>query len=251
MNTTKCVPRLDSTNHCLSRQLILTRNDHPFGSEIRINFDGSQSLCAFAPYAADTCQARSAYNEVLMQTRLTAFALKDLNTWSQGKYLNRRFICVEQSALINETLTEELVQCSETLRALGQILVIALNELPLLAIKFTHKKKILHNLYQLKDHGIEFAYNGFNINYESIEIFTTLNLFDYIKISLSSLEFSLKINSDPELFNRLYERMTLQTHNTKVCFIADRVEHAASHVLARALPFDYFQGSHYSPAENI
>lgn len=103
----------------------------------------------------------------------------------------------------------------------------------------------------MKDHGIEIAFDDYKIDDESIEIFTTLNLFDYIKISISSLDLNLKLSGNPELFNRLHERMTMLTHNTKVSFIADRVEHAASHILARALPFNYFQGSHYSPADNL
>ncbi|MFS2197299.1 EAL domain-containing protein [Pseudomonas sp. Pseusp3] len=191
------------------------------------------------------------YSEVLMQTRLIAFSLKDRNTANGNKYLSRRFVCVGQSDLANSALTEELIQTGAALREFGQTLVIALNELPLSAISFAEKKKILHNIYLLKDHGIEIAFDDYKIDDESIEIFTTLNLFDYIKIPISSLDLSLKLSGNPELFNRLHERMTMLTHNTKVSFIADRVEHAASHILARALPFDYFQGSHYSPADNL
>ncbi|MGY2338198.1 EAL domain-containing protein [Pseudomonas sp. SDO5532_S415] len=251
MNATECVPRFERANHYLSRQLILTRDDCPFGSEIRIKSDDSQFLSALASYAPATNEMSAIYSEALMQTRLIAFSLKDRNISSQNKYLSRRFVCLEQSALADAALTEELIQCSEALRGFGQTLVVALNELPLPAVNFSDKKKILHNVYLLKDHGIEIALDGYNIYDESIEIFTTLNLFDYIKISISALDLSLKLTSNPELFNRLYERMTAQAHNTKVCFIADRVEHAASHVLARALPFDYFQGSHYSPADNL
>lgn len=191
------------------------------------------------------------YSEVLMQTRLIAFSLKDRDTTNGSKYLSRSFVCVKQSDLANSALTEELIQSGAALREFGQTLVIALNELPLSAVSFAEKKKILHNVYLLKDHGIEIALDDYNIDDESIEIFTTLNLFDYIKISTSSLDLSLKLSGNPELFNRLHERMTMLTHNTKVSFIADRVEHAASHILARALPFDYFQGSHYSPADNL
>ncbi|MHC8285313.1 EAL domain-containing protein [Pseudomonas sp. XS1P51] len=191
------------------------------------------------------------YSEVLMQTRLIAFSLKDRNKANENKYLSRIFVCVRQSDLADSALTEELIQSADALRDFGQTLVIALNELPLSAVSFTDKKKILHNVYLLKDHGIEIAFDDYNTRDESIEIFTTLNLFDYIKISVSTLDLSLKLTGNPELFNRLHERMTMLTHNTKVSFIADRVEHAASHILARALPFDYFQGSHYSPADNL
>jgi hypothetical protein len=247
MNATGSVPIYDHAVHYLSRQLILTRDDCPFGSEIRIHFDDSAS----APCAPEAYKMSGIYSEVLMQTRLIAFSLKDRNTTGGNKYLSRRFVCVGQSDLADSALTEELIQAGAALRGFGQTLVIALNELPLSAVSFTDKKKILHNVYLLKDHGIEIAFDDYNIDDESIEIFTTLNLFDYIKISIFSLDLNLKLSGNPELFNRLHERMTMLTHNTKVSFIADRVEHAASHILARALPFDYFQGSHYSPADNL
>ena len=250
MNAMTSVSHFACANHYLSRQLILTRDDCPFGSEIKIQFDDSQALshasCALAAH-----EMSGIYSEVLMQTRLIAFSLKDRNIASESKYLNRRFVCVRQSDLADSALTEELIQSGDALRDLGQTLVIALNELPLSSISFTEKKKILHNVYLLKDHGIEIALDDYNPHDESIEIFTTLNLFDYIKISVSALESNLKLTGNPELFNRLHERMTMLTHNTKVAFIADRVEQAASHILARALPFDFFQGSHYSPADNL
>jgi EAL domain-containing protein (putative c-di-GMP-specific phosphodiesterase class I) len=247
MNATGSVRLVDHAEYYLSRQLILTREDRPFGSEIRIHFDDSTS----ASCAPQAYQMSGIYSEALMQTRLIAFSLKDHNATSGNKYLSRRFVFVEQSDLANSALAEELVQSDAALRELGQTLVVAFNELPLSAVSFAEKKKILHNVYLLKDHGIEIALDDYNIGDEGIEIFTTLNLFDYIKISTSSLDLSLKLSGNPELFNRLHERMTMLTHNTKVSFIADRVEHAASHILARALPFNYFQGSHYSPADNL
>ncbi|WP_223593691.1 EAL domain-containing protein [Pseudomonas sp. A-R-19] len=247
MNATGSVRLYGHAEHYLSRQLILTRDDCPFGSEIRIHFDDSAS----APSAPEAHQMSGIYSEVLMQTRLIAFSLKDHNTTNGSKYLSRRFVCVRQSDLANSALTEELIQSGDALREYGQTLVIALNELPLSAVSFVEKKKILRNVYLLKDHGVEIAFDDYNIDNQSIEILTTLDLFDYIKISISSLDLSLKLSGNPELFNRLHERMTMLTHNTKVSFIADRVEHAASHILARALPFDYFQGSHYSPADKL
>src|SRR3990167_713925 len=251
MNATMSASHIYRASHYLSRQLILTRDDCPFGSEIRIQFDDSPAQPAHASFAASMQQMSGIYSEVLMQTRLIAFSLKDHNISSKNKYLSRRFVCVGQSDLADSALAEELVQSSDALHNFGQTLVIAFNELPLSAVSFSEKKKILNNVYLLKDHGIEIAFDGYNIDNESIEIFTTLNLFDYIKIPLSTLDLSLKLTGNPELFNLLHERMTMLTHTTKVAFIADRVEHAASHILARALPFEYFQGSHYSPADNL
>jgi predicted signal transduction protein with EAL and GGDEF domain len=227
MNATGSASYVYPASHYLSRQLILTRDDCPFGSEIRIQFDEHQAQ----PAPALANPMSSLYSEVLTQTRLIAFSLKDRNTSSESKYLSRRFVCVRQSDLASSAL--------------------ALNELPLSEVSFVEKKKILNNLYLLKDHGIEIAFDDYNIDDESIEMFTTLNLFDYIKISFSTLDLSLKLTGNPDLFNRLHERMTMLTHTTKVAFIADRVEQAASHILARALPFEYFQGSHYSPADTL
>lgn len=246
MNAINCTSYIDRAHAHLSRQLILTRDDRPFGSEIRTHRDS-----LLVPFSSAHGQSRDIYSEALMQTRLNAFALKDLKNAGKATWLTRSFVRIEQTALIDDALTEELLECTETLRTLGQTLAITLNELPHPAISFSDKKKMLRNVYQLKDQGVEFAHDSFNINYESIGIFTTLNLFEYIKISLSTLDLSLKLTANPELFNRIYEHMTQQTQDTKVAFIADRVEHAASHVLARALPFDYFQGSHYSPADNL
>ena len=39
--------------------------------------------------------------------------------------------------------------------------------------------------------------------------------------------------------------------NTKISFIADNVEFADTALLAKYLPFDYFQGGYYSSAENF
>ncbi|WP_454837043.1 hypothetical protein [Pseudomonas veronii] len=191
------------------------------------------------------------YSEVLVQTRLIALSLKHRNTTDENKYLSHRFVCVGQSDLANPALTEELIQTDTALREFGQTLVVTFNELPLSAISFADKKKILHSAYLLKDHDIKIALENYNTDDEIIEIFTTMNLFDYMKISISSLDLSLKLSGNPELFNHLHEHMTTLTHEKKVSFIASRVEHAASHILARALPFDYFQGSHYSPADKL
>ncbi|TBN48030.1 EAL domain-containing protein [Pseudomonas sp. BGI-2] len=248
MNATMSASHTYRASHYLSRQLILTRDDCPFGSEIRIQFDDGQ---AHASFVAPMQQMNGIYSEVLMQTRLIAFSLKDHNISNENKYLSRLFVCVGQADLADSALTEELIQSSDALRDFGQTLVIAFNELPLSAVSFIDKKKTLNNVYLLKDHGVEIAFDGNNIDEQSIEIFTTLNLFDYIKIPLSALDLSLNLTGNPDLFNRLHERMTMLTHTTKVAFIADRVEHAASHILARALPFDYFQGSHYSPADSL
>lgn len=251
MNATGCTSHVNGADHYLSRQLILRRDDCPFGSEIRINHEGRQALPPHASWTLPAHQISGLYSEILMQTRLIAFSLKGRNTVAGEEYFSRRFVCVAQSDLVDSALAEELIQSGEALRDLGQTLVIALNELPLSAAGFNDKKKILHNVYLLKDHGIEIALDHYTPHDESVEIFTTLNLFDYIKIPVSSLDLSLKFNGNPELFNRLHERMVTLTHNTKVSFIADQVEHTASHVLARALPFDYFQGSYYSPADNL
>lgn len=251
MNATGCTSHVNGADHYLSRQLILRRDDCPFGSEIRINHEGRQALPSHASCTLPAHQMSGLYSEILVQTRLIALSLKDRNTSSGKEYFSRRFVCVAQSDLIDTALVEELIQSGDALRDFGQTLVIALNELPLSAASYQDKKKILHNVYLLKDHGIEIAFDHYNFHDESVEILTTLNLFDYIKIPVSALDTILKSSGNAELFNRLYDRMVTLIHNTKVSFIADNVEHTASHILARTLPFDYFQGSYYSPADNL
>ncbi|HEY0288944.1 MAG TPA: EAL domain-containing protein [Pseudomonas sp.] len=251
MSVTECISASNYVNHYLTRQVILARDDSPFGSEIRVQFDANSYLSTDPVWKPSAGQMSEIYSNVLIQTQLTALSLKEQNTNSQKKYLHKRFVGIEQPDLISTVLTEELIRTHETLRNLGQTLVITLTELPLWAASVKNKKKILRNVYLLKDYGVEIAFDGYNLHGEAIEIFTTLNLLNYIRTSVLSLDRSLKSNCNPDLFNQIHDVMVTLTHNNKISFIADRVEHAASHILARALPFDYFQGSHYSPADNL
>ena len=72
-----------------------------------------------------------------------------------------------------------------------------------------------------------------------------------IDSNTSNLDVNLCGTAKADLLNQSHNHMTMLTHNAKVSVIALLVEHAASRTLARALPFDYFQGSHYFPADNI
>lgn len=61
----------------------------------------------------------------------------------------------------------------------------------------------------------------------------------------------LSLNTHSDLFNRLYDRMLELISVTRVSFIAEQVEFADSAMLAKNLPFNYFQGGYYSPAESL
>lgn len=230
----------------LTRQLILSRDSRPFAREIR-------TVCPLpapssrTPLAAHPCERDDAYRP--LHRKLSS--LKDHRSHNPDKYLNRTVLCLSEPSLASFALADELILSGNNLRDLGHTLVVSLNEQPFWEVDSKYKKNITHNMYRLKDHGIEIALDGYTLQREALTRFSTLNLFNYIKVSISSLDQCLKLNGNPEFFNRLHDRMVTLSHNNKISFIADRVEHIESHSLARALPFDYFQGSYYSPADHL
>jgi EAL domain-containing protein (putative c-di-GMP-specific phosphodiesterase class I) len=251
MNASGCTPLTSDTDYHLTRQLILKRDDRPFGSEVKIHVRAEQNEPSSSRPTHSASEMSCLYSEALMKTQLIAFSLKEHNATAVRTDFNRRFVCIAQSDLTEPALVDELIQAGDALRSYGQALVVSLSERPRSSFGAHDKKKIIHHLYQLKDNDIEIAFDHYPPEEDSAEVLTVLNLFDYIKVSFSALDLSLKLNANPELFSQLYERMATLTRTTKVAFVADRVEHTASHILARALPFDYFQGSYYSPADGI
>ncbi|MDE1167892.1 MAG: EAL domain-containing protein [Pseudomonas sp.] len=249
MNASQRFQLANDTDFYLSRQLILKRDDRPLGSEIRILLE-QQPRSLDPGTRLSSNKLACIYSEMLMHTQLMAFALKG-HVKPLERTFSRRFVCIAQPDLADPALLEELIQSGEMLRNHGQTLVVSTNALAPADASFKHKKKIIKHVYLLKDHAIELALDHHNPHHESFEILTTLDVFDYIKIPFSSLDLSLKLNTNPDEFNQLYDRMSSLKQRTHVSFIADNVEHTASHLLARALPFDFFQGSYYSPADPL
>ena len=251
MNSTGCSSRAKAPDRTLTRQLILSRDNSPFACEIRLTSEGSRSLLEPSQLPAAALTSCAPCRDILQQPRRERSISQASGSPLVKKYLNRTLIRLSEPSLSSFALTHELIQAGRNLRDIGHSLVVSLSTQPLWEPGSKYKKNIVSNMYSLKDHGIEIALDGVNIQNEAMTGKNTLNLFNYIKLSVSSLDQCLKLNGDPEFLNRLHDRMVTLSHNHKISFIADRVEHIESHSMARALPFDYFQGSHYSPADRF
>lgn len=242
MNATGGISPAKALYRYLTRQLILSRDDRPFASEVKT----TPALC-WTSLATQPCAPGNALGQLLRG----AVSAQDPRSHTTKKYLNRTLLCLSEPSLASFALADELIRSGNNLRDLGHTLVVSLNAQPFWEVDSKYKKNITYNMYRLKDHGIEIALDGDTLQRDALTRFSTLNLFNYIKVSTTSLGQHLKLNGNPELFNRLHDRMVTLSHNNKISFIADRVEHIESHSLARALPFDYFQGSYYSPADHL
>jgi len=78
-----------------------------------------------------------------------------------------------------------------------------------------------------------------------------LKLYDFIKMPFPDSALRLSLNTRSDLFDRLYDRMLELISATRVRFIANNVEFDDSALLAKNLPFEYFQGGYYSPADRL
>jgi len=251
MNATGGTTPAKAPYRYLTRQLILSRDDRPFANEIRPTTVAHRPLPA--PFSRTTLAGQSCGrgSDALMRMHREPSSLKDRRSHNPKKYLNRTILCLSEPGLASFTLAEELIRSGDNLLDLGHTLVVSLKGRAFWEVDSKYKKNIIYNMYRLKDHGIEIALDDYDIQQEALTSFSTLNLFNYIKVSISSLGQCLKLNGNPEFLNQFHDHMVTLTHNNKISFIADRVEHIESHSLARALPFDYFQGSYYSPADHI
>lgn len=83
------------------------------------------------------------------------------------------------------------------------------------------------------------------------DLLIELKLYDYIKMPFPDVLLRLSLNIRSDLFDRLYDRMLELISTSRASFIADKVEFSDSATLAKRLPFNYFQGGYYSPAENV
>ncbi|WP_213936869.1 EAL domain-containing protein [Pseudomonas sp. dw_612] len=246
MNATGGISPAKAPYRSLTRQLILSRDDRPFASEIK-----TRPLPAPSSWTTQAGQPCERSSDPWVPMHREPSSLKDRRSHNSEKYLNRTFLCLSEPSLASIALADELIRSGNNLRDLGHTLVVSLKVQPFWEVDSKYKKNIIYHMYRLKDHGIEIALDDYTIRRKSLTRFDTLNLFNYIKVSISSLDQCLKLESDPEFLNRFHDRMVTLLHNNKISFIADRVEHIESHSLARALPFDYFQGSYYSPADHF
>ncbi|MFC6335262.1 EAL domain-containing protein [Pseudomonas sp. CCM 7891] len=207
----------------------LSRDSRPFASTIGT----THSLPAPSPWTLPAGQPSCERNcNTLLQFHREPSSLKDRRSPPPKKCLNRTMLCLSETSLSNFSLAEELIRLGNNLRDLDHTRVVPLNKEPFWEVDSKHKKNIIYNMYRFKDHGIEIALNDYPILREALTRFITLNLFNYIEVSISSLDQCLKLNGEPEPFNNFHDRMMTLSHNNKISFIADRVEHIESHSLA-------------------
>lgn len=144
------------------------------------------------------------------------------------------------------SLIEDITHAGDLLQGQGQKLVISIDACPLTALTPTEKKTLISHVYLLKDCGIEIALSGDNLSDDNTEILNTLNVSNYLRVDLQKNGLDKKLLTTPDQLDRLYDQMNHMTHTKKVRFIADRIEHTPQHVLARSLPFYFFQGDYYA-----
>ncbi|WP_025856185.1 hypothetical protein [Pseudomonas sp. CHM02] len=231
MNSDKiCRDQLMDFN--LARQAIVDRSHALWGSEISI-------VC---PH--NHARSESAYNEALQ--RISA------RHKASNPALSHKFLCIDQAALMNEDLHNKIIQTARALEKHKQPLTLSINN-PLDALPGpVERRAMVYQLYKLKDQcGLSLAYNNYRLDTKQTDLLIDLELYDYIKMPFPDSALRLSLNTRSDLFDRLYDRMLELISATRVCFIADTVEFADSALLAKNLPFEYFQGGYYSPADYL
>jgi c-di-GMP-related signal transduction protein len=153
---------------------------------------------------------------------------------------------------MNEDLLKEIVSTSNTLEKHKQQLIVSVeNTLDTLPGP-VERRNMIRQLYSLKDRSsLKLAYNNYTLDTKKTDLLLDLSLYDYIKMPFPDSALRLSLNTRSGLFDRLYDQMLEVMSTSRISFIADNVEHADSALLARRLPFDYFQGPYFSPADSL
>lgn len=235
-----------------SRQAILERSCTLWGSEIRVHAEPAldsprDDACPF--YSE---QLKDAYSEALQYARPSSFARTSKRLRADKSPGIHKFFRIEQSLLMNEDLLKEIIDTSHTLEKNRQQLIVSVeNTLDTLPGPL-ERRSMIRQLYSLKDQSnLKLAYNNYTLNTKNTDLLIDLSLYDYIKMPFPDSALRLSLNTRSGLFDRLYDQMLGLMSTTRVSFIADNVEHADSALLARRLPFDYFQGPYFSPADSL
>ncbi|UTW06072.1 hypothetical protein [Pseudomonas benzenivorans] len=233
---------LADTGFYLRHQLILTRDGQPFGSEIRIVMEPGVGRLSPSKLAC-------IYSEMQMHIQLTAFLRNDPVLQSQSD-VTRRFVCIAQADLADQALHEELIQGGETLSQYGQRLVVTMDDPPDPDASPECRIKIIKHIYAMKEHGVELALDNYNPLQGGVDINIDPDLFDYIRVPVCRLERLYGLSRQVELLALVHERITVLKQCGQTSIIADNITHAENQLLARSLPFDYFQGDGLVPGGN-
>jgi hypothetical protein len=242
----------DSVEFTFSRQAILERSCALWGSEIRVH---AEHVLDNLP--ADTCafyseQLKVAYSEALQYTKPSSVVQPAKRLRVDKRSGLHKFLRIEQSLLMNEDLLKEIVSTSNTLEKHKQQLIVSVeNTLDTLPGP-VERRNMIRQLYSLKDRSsLKLAYNNYTLDTKKADLLTDLSLYDYIKMPFPDSALRLSLNTRSGLFDRLYDQMLGVMSTSRVSFIAENVEHTDSALLARRLPFDYFQGPYFSPADSL
>lgn len=231
MNSEK-ISRADVVGAKVVRQAILSRNHSLWGNEFSVVCTDPGEPPESVYYAA----------------------LRHLNPrrTSAPAAASHTFLRIGQSALMSDDTLNQLTQTARRLEKHSQHFTLSIDN-PLDALPGpVERRAMVRQLYKLKDQsGIKLAYNNYKLDTNPGDLLIDLKLYDYIKMPFPDSALRLSLNTRSGLFDRLYERMLELINTTRVCFIADHVEFCDSALLARNLPFEYFQGGYYSPADRL
>lgn len=232
MNSEK-MPPVHTPHFKIIRQAIVDRGHAWWGSEISVA-DG-----------VDPEQLESACTEALRHIHPPRKTLKAVSPATSHTLLR-----MGQSALMNDDILKAIIQAARALEDHKQPLTLSLDN-PLDALPGpVERRAMVRQLYKLKDHsGITLAYNNYRLDTKPADLLVDLELYDYIKMPFPDSALRLSLNTRSDLYDRLYDHMLELISACRVCFIADQVEFADSAMLAKNLPFEYFQGGYYSPAD--
>lgn len=225
------VSRVDTLDFMLVRQAIVARNHALWGSEV----------CVIG------AQVESAYNEALAHISPRCKATRTVSPGACHKFLR-----IAQSTLMNDDALKKVIQVSQALAKQQHTFTLSIDN-PLDTLPGpVERRAMVRQLYTLKDLGcIKLAYNNYRLDTKPADLLIGLELYDFIKMPFPDSALRLSLNTRSGLFDRLYDRMLELINANRVCFIADNIEFSDSAMLAKNLPFEYFQGGYYSPADAL
>ncbi len=229
MNSEKIAPA-PMADFTVVRQAIVDRNHALWGREIR-----------------SVCPDNHPLPERACSDVLQRISARRKNTHAAPSHT---FMHINQAALMNEVLHTMIINTALSLEKHRQAFTLSIDN-PLDALPGpVERRAMVRQLYKLKDQcGVTLAYNNYRFDTKPADLLIDLKLYDYIKMPFPDSALRLSLNTRSDLFDRLYDRMLELISATRVCFIADTVEFADSAMLAKNLPFEYFQGGYYSPAD--
>lgn len=229
-------------------QPIVNRNYELFGSEV---FTKARGLAKGSELVDAPVDFSVSQQQIINSDLLTKIQFMAVLSNGKAPMRSRRIINVEQSSLLDRGLIDELIQSNHTLKAYNQQLVVVVNN------RLTHQdshlkqKNMARHLYELKDHDVEIALDGYEKGASHAEPMIGMNLCDYIKIDLQKNKVIPRAGRTPNSLNEVHDDMSALIYERGVSFIAENVDGRTQYDIARSMPFGFFQGSYFSSPEEI